>query len=208
MPPLRWPQETLEAKGSTADAESIPVFTESKFVVKIKKPSGCSLGLDVDALDRHVLMVLSVVEKSIFAAYNETAPKDMVVVMGDRIIGVNGITGFAPSLLTEIEASEDLEITLEHCKEIRVRLQKEVDLGISINYSAKSPYLCVKSVETDGAFATWNAAHPATPVRPHDKIVAIDGVYCNADILLNRMKQQADMTLTIYSWDYDSKRSF
>lgn len=183
-------------------AESTPVLSQRKFVVNIQNPTHGTLGLDVDRMDKHVLMVLEVIEKSIFSVYNELAPQDKVVVKGDRILEVNGVTGFAAPLMAELQTAEKLQITFERCKEMRVTLRREDNLGVALAFNDKSPCLFIRHIDARGAFATWNADHPSSPIHPHDKIMAVDDESGMATALLQRMKKQDDMTLTIYSWHY------
>jgi len=143
------------------------------FMVNIRRDCEV-LGLELDVVDGFTGMVTRV-KDGVAKTWNEQNP-DKPILVGDRIIEVNGTSGLAQDFLGPLRNDNLLSITLERASIRRVNLVKGGRaLGMDILYTASAASLLVKRL-TAGVVQDWNTANHGREVREGDRIVQVNGI--------------------------------
>lgn len=195
---------TKEAPAAVPAAETTKVVAapdaDGKFTVELKKTS--TLGLGIESADAECLVVSDITSGSMVEEYNRTADAGMAILPCDRIVSVNGMTSGKDIMSAMTSSSEvALKFQLQHCKTFDARLDKQGGaLGLNLALKEKSTLIGIRDVEPGGAAIAWNEANPDNKIRPHDKILAVDGVKATAKEMIGLMKEKAAFSLTIVTW--------
>ncbi|CAE8584519.1 unnamed protein product [Polarella glacialis] len=156
------------------------------------------LGLILDSTNEE-LVIIQGISEGLVRNYNKTCPARKAIKIYDWIISLNGTRGSLPEfrkLLESLKVENTLTIEVVQPTETSVLLKKAGVLGITLNYKTASVGLLVKGIN-DGTLNEWNKAHPDTPIKPGDLIVAVNKVTYNAVDLLKKLKESGSLDITV-----------
>mmetsp|Transcript_52623 Transcript_52623/g.94472 ORF Transcript_52623/g.94472 Transcript_52623/m.94472 type:complete len:212 (+) Transcript_52623:71-706(+) len=163
---------------------------EGKFETELDLSNVDEIGLEIDYTDTENFIVKRV---------SGTADGPLQVL--DAIIAVNGERLTTKQIFMErvkgaANSKSKLQLSVNRPAETQVDLQKPGQLGITINYKKNSHGFWVSTIEA-GLLEKWNDANPATKVAPHDRIVAVNGASGPPADMLNVLKEESTLKLTV-----------
>ena len=174
-PPMVEVQKTF-----ASDDDEGPVFN-----VTLSRSHGL-LGISVDRSDTNCVVIRDVTGGAA-ASWNYTMPTKEIRTF-DQVLEVNGdpINGDDIARKLETEAQEII-LKLRRPEERKVVLEKPGRLGIDVNYRKTSVKPWVASI-SPGLVADWNKDNPDLAVLPHDRIIAVNEVAGNIDMILEKLR--------------------
>lgn len=114
------------------------------------------------------------------------------VKVGDFIISVNGVRGFAREMLEEAQRASDLKFTLTRSRMFRAKFYKKGPLGVTFGLFART--LVVQNI-TDGPVKEWNDANTLSTIQPGDLVIEVNGVKDNSKEMLEELKADGDLRI-------------
>jgi len=161
-----------------------------EFTATIERAAGCSLGLNLDALDGTSLVVSSVKAGPI-RVYNESAEQDEQIQPGDSIVEVNGVRDSSQALLDRMKLDTALELGIKHPRVLEIGIPRAYGpLGLQVEHAPNGTSLLVKTVNP-GLIKDWNLSHRGFGIKRRDRIICVNGLRGNPAELMARMKQAA-----------------
>mmetsp|Transcript_83923 Transcript_83923/g.260986 ORF Transcript_83923/g.260986 Transcript_83923/m.260986 type:complete len:225 (-) Transcript_83923:163-837(-) len=160
--------------------EDYPEPPPVEFPINVAREKEDKVGLDLHLGDDVTLRVTGVQEGPFL---------DSALRPGDFIVSVNGLRGNSVDMVSKMKAERRLEIKVRKPVEFGAIMDMQ-KAGHGLNLSAKLVHNCLLVVEVrQGAFQLWNASNPKqVPVRPRDRLVAIDGVRGTAEDLMAALR--------------------
>eukprot|EP00439_Symbiodinium_sp_Y106_P041138 s2318_g5.t1 len=184
--------ESADDKGSSvmvdqvpAVSEAVPVFKDKPKVestawsiqIPIKKGVAPSLGLELDGIDPKGWTIISIGD-GLIQEFNVAHP-DLALRAFDRIEAVNGVSDDLSKAMAEAFENPKLGMaSLRICrpKVIDVLIAKKGEpLGVKLNFTASSAGILLQEVYPEGMIAKWNEKNPLTPIKPCDRLGAVNG---------------------------------
>mmetsp|Transcript_15181 Transcript_15181/g.47722 ORF Transcript_15181/g.47722 Transcript_15181/m.47722 type:complete len:205 (+) Transcript_15181:106-720(+) len=155
----------------------------------LQRESGKPVGLDLDFMDGKTARVLEILDGAARSARVGIKP-------GDHIISVNGSRSVG-EMMKHLKDDTSLDIEVTRPKEFRVTVQKTDALGIDYTHAPKGDCLLIRSVLSSGAMQRWNEAHPASAVKPLDRIVEANGFRGSWSKLFATIQGSEDLALAL-----------
>lgn len=211
--------ESADDKGSSvmvdqvpAVSEVVPVLTKEKAKVEsnawsiqlpIKKGVTPSLGLELDGIDPKGWTIISIGEGMV-QEFNVTHP-DLALKPFDRIEAVNGMSDDLSKAMAEAFENPKLGIaSLRICrpKVLDVLIAKKGEpLGVKLNFTASSAGILLQEVYPEGMIAKWNEKNPLTPIKPCDRLGAVNGAVMKGEAMVAMLKKEPELTWTVYRYN-------
>eukprot|EP00437_Effrenium_voratum_P027628 CAMPEP_0181411588 /NCGR_PEP_ID=MMETSP1110-20121109/7958_1 /TAXON_ID=174948 /ORGANISM="Symbiodinium sp., Strain CCMP421" /LENGTH=224 /DNA_ID=CAMNT_0023534223 /DNA_START=70 /DNA_END=745 /DNA_ORIENTATION=- len=217
--------ESADDKGSSvmvdqvpAVSEAVPVLTKEKAKVEsnawsiqlpIKKGVTPSLGLELDGIDPKGWTIISIGEGMV-QEFNVAHP-DLALKPFDRIEAVNGTSDDLSKAMAEAFENPKLGIaSLRICrpKVLDVLIAKKGEpLGVKLNFTASSAGPCTCNQDSPagglskGMIAKWNEKNPLTPIKPCDRLGAVNGAVMKGEAMVAMLKKEPELTWTVYRYN-------
>ncbi|CAE8639062.1 unnamed protein product [Polarella glacialis] len=200
--------EAVEVVLITTDTALAPA-TGTALVVELCYSGGTAkdLGVGVDEIDED-LCIIKKISDGMVMSYNKTCPFGKAIKVYDRIISLNGKRGSLTvfnKMLAQWNEQDQNTLTIEVVQptETRVLIECPGDLGATFNYTQASLGILITEIHY-GLLSDWNKAHPDSPIKSGDLIVAVNGVANKAPLLrlfLRRINKSRalDMTFMRYA---------
>eukprot|EP00440_Ansanella_granifera_P018580 gb/GFBE01020182.1/.p1 GENE.gb/GFBE01020182.1/~~gb/GFBE01020182.1/.p1 ORF type:complete len:332 (+),score=86.86 gb/GFBE01020182.1/:1-996(+) len=207
---------SLSARSSEPDANLV--------TVTIRKAAGESLGLSLDTLDSHALLISAVLDGPVRRYNKATADVQLRVQPGDSLLAVDGAAGSSEALVSRLKAftseqtcaaeEESLELILQRPRSFTVNIQRAYrPLGLQLEHSgAAASGLLVQAV-TPGLLRDWNVANRSSAVKRLDRILRVNGAAGSPETLLGKMKvaaatgQRLELEVHRYApWEHVARR--
>lgn len=170
----------------------------SVFQVVFTFEGGMPLGIEVDQVTEETQLVVKAVTGGLAEKWNSLSSSSEVIKPRDRIVSINGTTGVNTELLAILkEEMNQISITLQHPEEFEVRLQRSGDYGVKLVYKKASLGLLIKEVYDSGSFNQWNKHNVNKQILPYDRIVAVNGCAGTPSELVQKMKEEITLILTL-----------
>jgi len=184
-----WSQTPWAAEGAAEKATHIT----------LRRDPDTSIGLNLEALD-----VCNIIPGSI-QEWNDSHPESERLLVHDRIIAVNGLSGDFEKIITTLMATTEWKLTVSRPMELHVSLGDVgfPNLGLDLRQAANSSTLLISGVG-EGAIQEWNSKSQGPKVRQHDRIMSINGVTGRARSLLEAASDAEDLELTILHYEHSS----
>ncbi|CAE7395350.1 RPA1 [Symbiodinium natans] len=171
------------------------------FRVKLRRRQD-GFGLNFDATDSAVLLVGWVPDGGAASQWNQKAQQKIQPY--DRLLEVNGSKLFdSAKMLKAVSAADGL---VEFCferprpQEFTVHPRGE-KLGVILKFSKVVPSLIVKALDTSGVLVKTNVADAAVHLKPHDRIVQVNG---ESGDCIAMTRQLLEETVTLKCWQYST----
>lgn len=193
----RYPPQ-LPAAASTAGSSTIETFD-------VLLEGGAhieEIGLEVSLTDMTVLRIDGILSGRLADRWNESCVSSQKLVMGDRIVGINGQRADGPALKNYIKQGSCHTITIQHAEHLFVEVEKKgrkVGLGLGFCKKEWCAYLEVETLN-EGIFTDWNAMQAgegALTVQGGDRIVEVNGFRGSPQELLARIARNDALQLEI-----------
>mmetsp|Transcript_17299 Transcript_17299/g.39165 ORF Transcript_17299/g.39165 Transcript_17299/m.39165 type:complete len:253 (-) Transcript_17299:56-814(-) len=164
-----------------------------EFMLALERPVDTRLGALFDSSGGQCLHVAMLQENDGFlAASNRKYKHTRQLRAGDYIMEVSGITCDATAMLTKLQEHPVTQLRVRRPMEFSLSVKKKANssLGCGISYDASCGSSLVIDAIHEGTIREWNEAHVGKPnqVRPHDRIVAVNGVRGSAMQLLESVR--------------------
>lgn len=117
-------------------------------------------------------------------AYNDTAPADRQIRVGDYIVQVNSDCASAVSMSDALQASERLQVMLVRAYIFTKRVRKDGQpLGLDLKYAVEGSSLLINDIREDGA-----VKRSCPDIHVGDRIVAVNGAGGGASDLMTAIR--------------------
>jgi len=167
--------------------------------ITLRRDSDTNIGLNLDALDICGIIPGCVQE------WNDSRPEPERLLVHDRIVEVNGVSGSIARILASLMTTEEWKMTISRPTELRVSVDcaKLSSLGVGLKHSTNSNTLLITEVG-DGAIREWNSAAPGAKVCKHDRIISVNGICGGARSLLTAAASAGEgkLDLTVLHYDH------
>eukprot|EP00930_Biecheleria_cincta_P059334 TRINITY_DN45082_c0_g1_i1.p1 TRINITY_DN45082_c0_g1~~TRINITY_DN45082_c0_g1_i1.p1 ORF type:complete len:233 (-),score=44.40 TRINITY_DN45082_c0_g1_i1:114-812(-) len=207
----KYPAEEPGSMMAELSVPAAPAASTSKpavFEVDLDMSSGNPLGILLDNADEDFgPMIKDVAGVGSVALYNANCSPECKIETFDRIESVNGKSSsiFGKSSEEELRlASEGSKLSLVIRKPQRraINIDKSSGkaMGVNMTYKKASVGIVVKSIDSHGLIADWNAANPECTVMIGDRIVGMNGEDVKSSELIAMMKSRTKFNLEIMSY--------
>eukprot|EP00931_Biecheleriopsis_adriatica_P120501 TRINITY_DN95629_c0_g1_i1.p1 TRINITY_DN95629_c0_g1~~TRINITY_DN95629_c0_g1_i1.p1 ORF type:complete len:589 (+),score=93.63 TRINITY_DN95629_c0_g1_i1:129-1895(+) len=181
------------------------------FDIVLIRESNKQAGMSLDTSSETLTVVNRVSEGGLLAAWNSTCKDaDCIVKPLDRLIAVNGFAGTAKEMVKRIKGKEkQLKLTFERPAERVVSVDKSGGpLGVALSDDESvdtKACLRIEEVMEGGLLQKWNETAPADKqVRPHDRIIAVNGVTDSSAEIRQMLEQKSAMlNIKLCSWSFN-----
>ena len=163
------------------------------------------LGVALDSTEEKSLMIVGIFD-GIIKKFNEKFPRQGVKKF-DKITAVNGKVGTANEMRRIMvsaiadETLETLQLTLRRPTEHEVRLERPGALGLQVNYTDLLGGVLISKVVANGLVDRWNKEElrkgSSSRMAVGDRIIALNGEELKGDELLERLKNDRELILTV-----------
>ncbi|CAL1158344.1 unnamed protein product [Cladocopium goreaui] len=185
----------VEVQKTFANEDEGPIFTAS-----LSRGGERLLGISVDRSDTNCVVVRDVTGGAA-GSWNTQMPHKQIRTF-DQVLEVNGDTVNGDDIARKLEnESQEIVIKFRRPEERKVILEKPGRLGIDVNYRKTSVKPWVASI-SPGLVADWNKENPDLAVLPHDRIVAVNDVSGNIDMILEKLRSP-DKRLVLTCMHYE-----
>merc|ERR1712187_829830 len=117
-----------------------------------------------------------------------------------QILEVDGIRTPAEAMVKKLQRRPVAKLLVERGNEFKVSLRKAADcLGMDVGCKATRECLVIRSILEEGIVHDWNAAHPEKQLKAEDYIVEVNGTRGPAKMLLDIMKCESRLDMTVVS---------
>mmetsp|Transcript_59943 Transcript_59943/g.106651 ORF Transcript_59943/g.106651 Transcript_59943/m.106651 type:complete len:205 (-) Transcript_59943:305-919(-) len=171
---------------------------EKVFEAEINTNGDPSLGLTLDLADEELVLI----REASGAAGNWTGGSNHLKVY-DAIVSVNGDSVDSKDISSKLRLNEGVKkIGLGICRPVltEVKVSKPGDLGITINYKKSSLGIWIATLK-EGLVKKWNDENPDKAVRPHDRIIAVNGFSGDSAEIVDKLRAKTD-TVTLMVMHY------
>eukprot|EP00429_Kryptoperidinium_foliaceum_P046388 CAMPEP_0176104142 /NCGR_PEP_ID=MMETSP0120_2-20121206/52254_1 /TAXON_ID=160619 /ORGANISM="Kryptoperidinium foliaceum, Strain CCMP 1326" /LENGTH=220 /DNA_ID=CAMNT_0017438241 /DNA_START=8 /DNA_END=670 /DNA_ORIENTATION=+ len=127
--------------------------------------------------------------------YNQAAPEDERIMVGDVLTTVDGVSGQPAIMRESLDTTGDVEVTVRRPDTYLVKgLHKGSKiLGLCLVRHTRKAALVVKAVQDVGVVASWNmTAGEDTAIAEGDQIVSVNGIAGDVEAM-RRMLMDADI---------------
>lgn len=194
-PPLK--PESAE-KPERVDGPAPKARDTEPVMFNAKIPKGDrKLGIDINYHDTLTLLVTKVNAGPV-EDFNRKS-QDTEVAPGDRIIVVNGVTGDTQNMLEACKNASELDVTVQKCEERTVLFEKRSPsdkLGLQFDVCDGMTLLITK-VEEGGLVEKHNQASPEFNILQEDRVIGVNGVRSDANLIKSAMEGADRWDLTI-----------
>jgi len=174
----------------------------TEYTVSITKAREDSpVGLELDTVGGACALVMKITSGAIMR-FNETAPPENQVKVGDFVVGVNGVTGDTKGMAQQTMHSLKLELLLRRPSEFGITLDKlgktgpEAMLGIDLDYLATGKSLLIRGIK-QGLVKAWSETNPDRVVCQSDRIVGVNGFRGDSEVMLKMCKDDPVLELIL-----------
>ena len=172
------------------------------FQVVVSTEGFSTLGLELDMTDPTTPMISEIREGAI-QKFNQVfeasslRPYDALVTLDEarkweeiekKMKGLNG------------QLPQKMTLGLKRPRKVQVTLEKTGPMGMKLDYKNHSVGAVVKDLDPNGLLATWNSKNVSDAIGPGDRIVEFDGQTCLGGELMEQMKTQSTMKLTVLKY--------
>jgi len=195
----------LVSAGAKTDAPEaprpvpVPVATKDGDIynVVINKTPGGVLGLDLSLADGVTALVTGISPGPV-KEWNDTAPEELKVLEGDRIIEVNGVKDSAKKVLQNLRDAAQIDLQIRRRTTMKISLAKgEGGLGLDVNCKRNREGLMILKMSSVGAMKDFNEANPDKAAQEQDRIIEVNGFRGEASMLLDKLKMFQNLDLVI-----------
>ncbi|CAK9015931.1 unnamed protein product [Durusdinium trenchii] len=198
----------------TVEVHSSPVLNEDGLAVSEPPSQGAFtvsleledlkprlLGVALDSTEEKNLMIVGIFD-GIIKKFNEKFPRQGVKQF-DKITAVNGKRGSANEMRRMMvsaiadETLDLLQLTIRRPTEIQVQLERPGTLGLQVNYTDLLGGVLISKIVPDGLVDRWNADPKNPLVSVGDRIIALNGEDLKGDDLLERLKNDPELILSV-----------
>jgi len=157
-----------------------------------------SLGFVLDLADETLVVIREV--NGVAAQW--ASPSGKFLKAYDAILSVNGDQVDSKDISTKLKTTGAKSIGLGIARPtlVEVVLKKPGDLGITINYKKSSMGIWIATLK-DGLVMQWNKDHPDKAIKPHDRIVTVNGKGGHSAVLVEMLRDQSE-TVTLQVMRY------
>ena len=200
LTPVKPTEEVL----ASPHIETQPAATSGSFRVGFDMGSGQILGLEFDMLDAEVCIVSTVLQSGLAESHNrqEGLPEDEQIRPYDQVLAMNGMPlQKSQDLQNQLSSAKGwVELSFKHPRKSTFTIDRDGQkLGLALAASKANPSICVKRLDKDGAVNLKNKADGQTHLRPHDRIIEVNGKASNRAEMARALAENI-VTLTICSY--------
>jgi len=161
--------------------------------VCVNKENHSAVGLSLMP-ENNVLRIDKVDCDGAAAAFNATN-EGKALQVGDYITSVNGVKGFAATMLEEVyQSNELLRLALARSEEFEVTVFRDGSLGGSFGVFLKT--VVVKAI-SEGPLEDWNKVNKDYAIRPGDLIVEVNGQKNDGLKMLQELRTDGELQITV-----------
>jgi len=185
----------------TFSARSEPGELPDLWTVVLRKEAGTSLGLTLDTLDGHSLLVTEILDGLVRRCNKAAADSSCHVKPGDSICAVGGRAGSNEELLKLLKVScldseESIDMTLQRPRSFLVDIHRAYrPLGLHVEHTGVLNHgggLLVQKI-APGLLRDWNVAQRSLAIKRNDRIVRVNGQRGYPEDLLKLIKAAAQL---------------
>eukprot|EP00933_Yihiella_yeosuensis_P061683 TRINITY_DN64511_c0_g1_i1.p1 TRINITY_DN64511_c0_g1~~TRINITY_DN64511_c0_g1_i1.p1 ORF type:complete len:323 (+),score=38.56 TRINITY_DN64511_c0_g1_i1:183-1151(+) len=201
LPAFHDRKASIDSSASTA-ADEISWTTEQlsyrqpssePFLINVHREPGMPLGLDLDSLDSHSLLITKI-KAGPFRIYNEGVKNsELKLKPKDAIVAINGVEGSSEALLQQLQSSQSVEMCIVRPKLVQINIDRAYrPLGLQVKHtSSLASGLLVSSIEP-GVLRDWNVGNRREDgIQRRDRIFRVNGKEDLPAELLRMMKVAA-----------------
>jgi len=201
-----WTRTVPKTNTSTNEGE-----WKSTYVVNIATQPGVGLGLSLDTFDEKRCLVSDINPNGVIAKWNSTCRPSEKIKRGDCILGVNEHSGTAHEISAMLQKEKENQphvmMLMKRGKVLNLNIRRNhqsESLGLGIDEPPEGVMgVKVKEVTQEGLIEQWNEANPFQ-VKPHDRVVSVNGLTSSVDII-TLLKEQAALNIEVLTWVDDTK---
>jgi len=161
--------------------------------VCVNKENFDAVGLSLMPQD-NVLRIDKVDPDGAAAEFNRTN-EGKALQVGDFITSVNGVKGFAATMLEEVhQSSELLRLALARSEEFDVTVFRDGSLGGTFGVFLKT--VVVKAIQA-GPLEDWNKVNKDYTIQPGDLLVEINGVKNDGLKMLQELRTDGELQIKV-----------
>jgi len=175
------------------------------FDVDVDRSEGRSLGIEV--VTEGTLIVMSINE-GLIQEWNAANP-DKAIEEKDHIVGANDVRGDVDSILDQCRQEQPLRLTVRRPAvksedEVTVEVEYNITLdrtggqklGIDVEHEC-GKQLFIESIDAEGLVAAWSTHNPDRQVHLDDRIVEVNGVRGETQLLLAECMREVVLEITL-----------
>jgi hypothetical protein len=172
-------------------------FIASEFTVKLRKPVGASLGVEVDSLDGATKQICKITD-GLVKQYNDQCTDDKRVQLGDFLVTINGVKGSTEKMTQRLLTDTSLEIVVRRLIpwEVTLTQPNPAKLRPLLQRAAEGRSLLLSSAD-DVLFKDWNASNPDLTIRKYDRIVRINGIENDSALLMKQVDTMNGLSMSM-----------
>mmetsp|Transcript_47556 Transcript_47556/g.134247 ORF Transcript_47556/g.134247 Transcript_47556/m.134247 type:complete len:264 (+) Transcript_47556:138-929(+) len=174
-----------------------PRATEFEFPVVIQKDlRNPQLGLELDLSD-DMTAHICLVGPGCILTYNAQAAPELHVKIGDFIVEVNGVRDDSSKFLKMLKTEANTTIIIKRPVEFCVYVTKKRNnskLGFGYHKAARGISLLVYTLD-EGLLKEWNVENPDKAVLKNDRIIAVNGIRRNTDLMAKTIEEADKLEL-------------
>lgn len=172
------------------------------FQVQVFTEGFSTLGLELDLTDPTTPMISDIREGAI-QKFNQVfeasslRPYDALVTLDEARKWeeiekkMNGLNGQLPEKMT---------LGVKRPRKVQVIFEKTGPMGMKLDYKNHSVGAVLTDLDPSGLLATWNSKNVSDAIGPGDRIVEFDGQTYSGGELMEQMKTQSTMKLTVLKY--------
>jgi len=176
----------LNTFGSEAYVSSVSSRGEGGFVARLTIRKVLGAGLGFDFCESGFMRVNRVDPDSPAGSYNDHAPIEERIGIGDFVVDVNGVAGDALAMKRALMTVGDVEVSIQrpYVFVVPVVSKGGFPLGLRLKCNNACTSLLVRQVLGEGAVHQWNANAPRErQVIANDHVVSVNGTSGDAKLM-------------------------
>jgi len=134
-----------------------------EFRIVVDKTTGQDLGVRWE-------LKIEAMTGGLVQQWNATHPS-LAVMLGDRIVEVNGIRNDVLQLFGELNQNTTLELVVKRYQEFKIVIDKTAGQDLGVQWE-----LGIEAVLAGGLVQQWNETYPSLVVKPGGRIVEVNGI--------------------------------
>lgn len=173
---------------------------ESPFDVTLEMTPGERLGALLDILDMKTLRVVELRREGRLRIHNLRAKANKKVKPGYFIVGVNGISGSAQTMVDEMRRSRTWKLQVARNHDFMVTLEKAGPLRLDLQFEKDSDCIVIRKVGEIGVVKEYNesmSSDAEKQIKPGDRILDVNGTAGPAKVLLETIRNSTELNLKI-----------